>query len=288
MDIENKVLDKILARLHEDGYTNICRLETVRVSKLQESYDGFVCINEENSSGKTRTAPAIPYICSLEDLLKDGSCFEKQIKYIKDVLRDANQFLENMPGIDKEFILQNVIPCVGTNMAEDKVSEISHFAFLDLTAYYRVLIPSLDASFVVTNSIVEFYGITDAELLQYGLCNLEKSIKLSKLHDLAGIDVVDDLPDIKLRVLHIDFAMYSAGAILSPQIMGMVYESFGDGFYILPSSIHELLVIPMDIADVEALKGMVREVNDTALLQRDILSYSVYKCEKPTGEVIMC
>lgn len=48
-------------------------------------------------------------------------------------------------------------------------------------------------------------------------------------------------------------------------------------YYILPSSIHEVLAVPTEIGDVNELRTMVKEVNKT-LKEEDILSNKVYKC----------
>ena len=55
-------------------------------------------------------------------------------------------------------------------------------------------------------------------------------------------------------------------------------------FYIIPSSIHEVLLMPVtEVVDVEYVKQMVQDVNMT-LDQKDILSYNIFLCYKETGE----
>lgn len=47
--------------------------------------------------------------------------------------------------------------------------------------------------------------------------------------------------------------------------------------YILPSSIHEIIVLPVDFRDdVTGLKDMVNTVNQTQVLPEEFLSDSVY------------
>ena len=55
-------------------------------------------------------------------------------------------------------------------------------------------------------------------------------------------------------------------------------------YYILPSSIHEIIVIPQyRIDSVDELREMVCEVNDEKVLEDDILSYSVYMFDEEKG-----
>lgn len=47
--------------------------------------------------------------------------------------------------------------------------------------------------------------------------------------------------------------------------------------YIIPSSIHELLLLPtMDTKESEEVKNMIKEVNDIQVSLEEILPYSVY------------
>lgn len=79
--------------------------------------------------------------------------------------------------------------------------------------------------------------------------------------------------------------------------VGMIYddvlENFGkelkDDFYILPSSIHEVILIPQSfIWDERELKNMVKEVNETQLDPEDILADSVYYYDRVRKTVIRC
>ena len=64
---------------------------------------------------------------------------------------------------------------------------------------------------------------------------------------------------------------------ISLETMDKIAEQVGSSYYILPSSIHETLVVPFsDGMNVEDLKNMVHEVNSTQLSADEILSDSVY------------
>ena len=58
-------------------------------------------------------------------------------------------------------------------------------------------------------------------------------------------------------------------------------------FYILPSSVHELIV-STDMPP-EDLKDMVREVNDSEYVDEDeLLSYNIYRYDHEKKEVVIC
>ena len=77
-----------------------------------------------------------------------------------------------------------------------------------------------------------------------------------------------------------------AAAILIREAMEKLWEMIGD-FYILPSSVHELIVYT-DMPP-EDLKDMVREVNDSEYVDEDeLLSYNIYRYDHEKKEVVIC
>jgi hypothetical protein len=63
-----------------------------------------------------------------------------------------------------------------------------------------------------------------------------------------------------------------------------------DSLIILPSSVHELIILPADKEEedpgyLKDLVEIVRTVNDTDVLEQEILSYHVYRYSRETGEI---
>ena len=82
--------------------------------------------------------------------------------------------------------------------------------------------------------------------------------------------------DERMFVLTNELKLNGAAAILDTDLMLEIFEKIGE-FYILPSSIHEVLIVPMSSnIHVSELKAMVKEVNDTQVSPEDRLSYSIY------------
>ena len=68
-----------------------------------------------------------------------------------------------------------------------------------------------------------------------------------------------------------------AGALFYPEVMDNLGELLGQDYFILPSSIHEMLVLP-DNGEVSAdeLRMMVTEVNATQVAPAERLTNDVY------------
>ena len=64
-------------------------------------------------------------------------------------------------------------------------------------------------------------------------------------------------------------------------------EEMGHDLYIIPSSIHETILLPMLGDDWEALSQMVKEVNATQLAPEEILSDHVYLYKSEDNTISM-
>ena len=62
----------------------------------------------------------------------------------------------------------------------------------------------------------------------------------------------------------------------------------GRNFYIIPSSIHEVILIPDTLdMDIRYMKAMVKEVNGTEVALDEVLSDNVYRYDIDTDRIEM-
>lgn len=73
--------------------------------------------------------------------------------------------------------------------------------------------------------------------------------------------------------------------MLFPEKLQEISEQLGSNLYILPYSIHEILVCPKMGNDIEELKEMVNEVNTMCVDKTERLSDSVYCYSRKSGIV---
>ena len=89
--------------------------------------------------------------------------------------------------------------------------------------------------------------------------------------------------DEQMFVLTNELKLNGAAAILDTDLMLEIFEKIGE-FYILPSSIHEVLIVPMSSnMQADDLRAMVKEVNDSQVAPEDRLSYEVYTYNSEDG-----
>ena len=82
---------------------------------------------------------------------------------------------------------------------------------------------------------------------------------------------------IPIYVLSNRYRINGAACILYPTLLEDICDSLQGSFYIIPSSVHEVLILPSDNTDDSIkIREMIKEVNDTQIAAEEILSYSLY------------
>ena len=71
---------------------------------------------------------------------------------------------------------------------------------------------------------------------------------------------------------------YGAVELINKKALEKAVKTYEGSFYILPSSVHELLLLPASYDDMalETLAEMVRTINDTEVKKCDVLSSHIY------------
>lgn len=89
-----------------------------------------------------------------------------------------------------------------------------------------------------------------------------------------------------MYVLSNEQRYFGASCMLYPQALKEISQRLNDNLYILPSSIHEVILIPASFADdANELSEIVQEVNISEVAQDEILSDTVYYYNQNTEEI---
>jgi hypothetical protein len=92
------------------------------------------------------------------------------------------------------------------------------------------------------------------------------------------------LDSSEVYVLTNQSGMFGASEMLQDQTLNKICERLGCPVYILPSSIHECILVPKaQGSDPAALKETVGAVNSTVVSEYDFLSDSVYEFDVQNG-----
>lgn len=78
--------------------------------------------------------------------------------------------------------------------------------------------------------------------------------------------------------------MNGASLLLQEDIRKQIGECLGSDYFVLPSSIHEVLILPDNgMLEVPELNAMVKEVNETQVERQEQLSDKVQFCDGKTA-----
>ena len=192
----------------------------------------------------------------------------------------------------KEYILNHVeYQLVNAERNAEKLKCVPSKKIADLVALYKVVTNEYSeriACFVLQNEVMNLAGITLEELDEAAAHNTKKNGFIIKtmqevMAEITGIEEMED--ESNIFVLTNKRKINGANILLFKEKIAEVAEKAEDDLFILPSSIHELLAIPAGQADIDMLRQMVREVNDTEVAPDEILSYEVYLYDRDTGEI---
>ena len=249
------------------------------VSKLQgASYDGI----EIRKAGTPAAAtfdlmPAYDEYVSGEplrvvmDRVADAcrAAFREMPRYRLETLADYGE-------MRKKLVFRLVsVPLSGKGLAE-----IPHEVICGDMAAVCAFSISEDAGgsgeIVVTDQLMRSYGITREELFRDAeiYAPLNRPSALRSLADMVGMEESDG-PGLK--VAGVRGGVYGAAVLRYPGFLQDAAEKLGGDFYILPSSVHEVILL-QDTGDVRTdfLNKMVRTINWNEVSPAERLSDQAY------------
>lgn len=175
---------------------------------------------------------------------------------------------------------------------EDFLRMSPHKEVDGLAVSYHIAFEGLhgvEASTPVSYKMMEMYGVTAEQLHADALESTQRlyPVKYASMAEvmqqMMGIEpdmAADMMPPMEgpqLMVLTNMQGMHGAGALFYPEQLETIAQQMGTDFFVLPSSVHEVLILPDDGSqDLDSLQFMVREINRTEVAPEDRLSDYVY------------
>lgn len=172
------------------------------------------------------------------------------------------------------------------------LEHIPHVDFLDLSIcfFYAYQDTELGAgSILIYNSHMDMWHCTTEMLMRLAQKNTRRIYPwelrdmgelIAELLEQEGMQLPGDMParrDTPMRVLSNQRRIYGATCMIYPGILCEAAGSIRENLYILPSSVHEVILVPESaVDDVDFIKDMVREVNTTQVEPEEILSGNLY------------
>lgn len=268
----NAVVEAIKAQLG-DGF----KVEATEVYKNNEKRIGiFIRATEETVA---------PTIYLSDDMLKAGAdeVAEQIVGVYKKNRVQSPSDLGFNPELFKDWNwIKNRLKfkLVSTKGNKNLIKGKIHFNELGLTGIVIVMLDHVgtgSGSVMVSKEYASYWGVTADEVIATAKSNVDNDIKIVSMSAMLGMPETSDAP---LWILTNNYGYFGASVMFSTEARKKLKEMTGwDEYYILPSSIHEIIAVPKnDEIDSNELIKMVKSVNRSIVEPEDRLTDNIFIC----------
>lgn len=267
----------------------------IRVTKVTKNNDveltGIIVMAKSDN-----ISPTI-YLEGLYEEYREGTAMEtlvdKIVSIYEDQIRDINLDMEFFRDFEKvrDRIFYKLI-----NFDKNRrlLEDVPYFRWHDLAiVFYYAMEEELvgKASITIHCQHMKMWGQSADSLYRTAKQNMQDGmpellISMPELlAQMTGVPMQRE-DEIPMYVLTNQDKLYGAAALLYSEKMNKLAERMGCDLLILPSSIHEVLLIPDDHQKgYDFYIKMVDEVNRTQVEPEEVLSYKLYRYSRKKAEI---
>ena len=293
-EFKNCIIDSVVSFLPEKYKNAVPSIEPIK--KTNTVKDGL------RFTGNNLSISPVIYVDNLYELYSKDKDIDKVLKNIAEIFINHvnNKEIKNIVGkIDKDMIKKNVfIQLINTDKNRDTLKDIPSRKFLDLSMIYKLKL-EISGSGITTLTInkhfMKHYGFDENDLYNIAIRNTKRLFPFycrtitETLGDLTDVD----MDDLGFNPAYDDMLVLSnrqcnlgAHVMLYQDELLSLANKLNSDLYIIPSSIHEILVKPTSSGITpDMLKFTISSVNDECVSPNEFLSNNLYLFSKDTGEI---
>lgn len=208
---------------------------------------------------------------------------------------------------DVERVKEKVYPIVvNTDANLEWLKSHPHKNLLDLSICYRLNIDlkqhqsdDNNGSIAVTDTLMNVWGLTIDELDEIAWENNKVLFApvfknmfeiISEMMNFSADSLMGTFEESPMYVLSNASNINGSNYIADKSVLNNIASDLGsDEIYIIPSSRHELIIMPASIStDSANLRQIIHEVNSTQVSDEDKLSDSLYLFSSATNQLKIC
>ena len=287
-EFKNEFVEALKEKLSERG--NDVDVKVSTVEKMNQSYEAITITPEGSNIGMNMNLEVFA------EAYESGVPFDE---IVEQVTNKVEAHLADMPTFDVQSLTDYeqmkdklAMEVVAADRNADLLAKVPHQEMEDMAVVYRFVMESDEngrASILVSNDLLDKMGVTPEQLhadalenapelrpaVIKGMSEVMMDMMGEDAHEMFGIDEFPQ--DEMMYVATVPDKISGAGVIAYQEFMDQAAEKLGGDFYILPSSIHEVLLVKDDGAvNFNDLKSMVEDVNATQVAPEEKLTDSVY------------
>ena len=236
------------------------------------------------SSGKYA---AVVYIDDLYDKFVNGESIDSIVKTVVK-LCNANTPSADFGITDYDKIRPHLfMTLVNAELNKDNENLLAD-SFLDLLKIVKIRVPGENPGGVitVTKDMPEMWGVTATQVFIDAISAKNPYTELT--HSPVSIYLMGEADNIPMEFVTNEMKSFGSGAILygDKAVLKELAEKYDADLVIVPSSVHEVLTVPYtEDVDIDYIKSTIKNINDSLVNEKDILSYSAYKYSRDTNSV---
>lgn len=247
------------------------------------------------SDKRINISPTI-YLEEYYKQFQDGFDIEDIIASILDVYQEVKFEHTWQIHTVKDFEIMRskiVYKLIHAKKNESLLKNMPYIAYLDFAIVFYILFEVDDsgtATIPITHELIQLWDVSVDEVQQCAFCNAPSLLPASfkpmqiVIDELMGTNLSEQeaIEDL-MFVLTNSLRSFGAACILYDGMLDKISEEIGENFYILPSSIHEMIIVPeSNSPSREHLNEMITEVNQTQVDEEEFLSECVYYYDRTT------
>lgn len=250
----------------------------------------------------------IIYLEDYYQLYQEGTSIDEICAIICDVFLEArlNHPIDTENFTDFEKAEKRLIfQVINYEKNAERLRTIPHIRYLDLAIVFCCLIRmenGKNATALIHSEHLQLWGVDFDTVKKQAFDNTPRLLPAyiqpitDAIHDLVACNPSLDrlLPDSfgqtgsSLFVLTNETQVFGAACMFYPKLLQEFAESLDQDLYILPSSIHEVLLLPVDRrTGDEYLSALVRSVNSEQLPPGQLLSDTIYFYSREKAALIL-
>lgn len=274
----------------EDLKTNLQKLgieadvSEHHIEKLNDSYDALSVTPKGSSIGVNANLDEIFHA------IERGRDYNEVLSGVTESLKGS---LEHMPKLQvsdltnyAEMKNKLAMEVVSAERNAKMLQNVPHEQMEDIAVVYRLVLNSskgASSTVLVTNDLMDKFGITHEQLHDDAMKNapLIRPAEIKgmeeTLNEMQGGPALEPDPDEILFVAGVPDQSHGAAVIAYPNFFEDAAEKLGGDYFIIPSSIHEVLLVK-DTGEMNSrdLAAMIKEVNATEVAPEDVLTDHAY------------
>ena len=249
-------------------------------------------------------APTI-YLDSFYELYTNGENIKNIIRQIEVIYEQNKNNVTFDVNILKHFdtIKDKIVYKVVNYISNEKLLEqVPHKRILDLAVVFYCLLDNeygRSATALIYNNNLKNWNVTIDDVYKAALKNTpdllhSKISSMAALFEKCGVNVDGEEVDLKdyvpsdMYVLTNESKLNGAACILYENVLYDFAQKLGADLYILPSSVHEVILLPkLSMFEKDELVNMVKEVNTEGVAADEVLSDHVYEYNRTERLITM-